>query len=95
MTTTVGIRDLVRNSRLLEEYDYVDVEDKRSHTYKGLFVSPKYAEELKAYLKKKIRAEKRKAIAEVMQFAGMENGVFGEKNVQELTAEKRKRYEDR
>jgi hypothetical protein len=95
MTTTVGIRDLVRNSRLLEEYDYVDVEDKRSHTYKGLFVSPKYAEELKAYLKKKIRAEKRKAIADVMQFAGMENGVFGEKNVQELTAEKRKRYADR
>jgi hypothetical protein len=95
MTTTVGIRDLIRKSKILEEYDYVDVEDKRSHTYKGLFVSPKYADELKSYLKKRIKEEKRKAIYDVMQFAGVMTSEFGEKSVQELTEEKRKKYEER
>ena len=95
MATTVGIRDLIRNSSILDEYDYVDVEDKRSHIYKGLFVSPKYAGELKTYLERKIRAEKRKALDDVMQFAGAVNGEFGEKNVQELTEKKRKKYEKR
>ncbi len=95
MATTVGIRDLIRNSSILDEYDYVDVEDKRSHIYKGLFVSPKYADELKTYLEKKIRAEKRKALDDVMRFAGAVNGEFGEKSVQELTEKKRKKYEKR
>lgn len=93
--TTIGIRDLVRNAKILDEYDYVDVEDKRSHTYKGLFISPKYADDLKAYLKRKIKAEKRKALDDIMQFAGMVNDDFGEKNVQELTEKKRKKYEER
>jgi len=52
MTTTVGIRELSRNSKLLEQYDYVDVEDKKTHEYKGLFISPKYADEFKKYLEK-------------------------------------------
>ncbi len=30
MTTTVGMRELVRNSNILEGYDYVEVEDKIS-----------------------------------------------------------------
>ena len=94
MTITIGIRDLIRKTKILEEYDYVDVEDKRSHTYKGLFVSPKYADELKVYLKKKNREEKRKAISAVMQFAGVVTGEFGEKSIQELTEVKRKKYEE-
>ena len=95
MTTTIGIRDLIRNSKILDEYDYVDVEDKRSHIYKGLFVSPKYAGELKAYLKKRIKEEKSKALNDIMQFAGVANGEFGEKKVQELTEKKSKKYEKR
>lgn len=93
--TTIGIRDLVRNAKILDEYDYVDVEDKRSHTYKGLFISPKYADDFKAYLKRKIEAEKRKALDDIMQFAGMANDEFGKKNVQELTEKKSKKYEER
>jgi len=90
----IGVRDLVRNSRIFENHDYVDVEDKRSHTYKGLFVSPKYAAELKAYLDKKIQKEKRRKLADIMQFAGVENGSFADMSVQELTAGKRKRHEE-
>ena len=50
MTKVIGIRDLVRNASLLEEYDYVEIEDKRTHEYKGLFISPKYAQEMKQIL---------------------------------------------
>ncbi len=70
MTTTVGIRELSRNSKLLEQYDYVDVEDKKTHEYKGLFISPKYADEFKKYLDKKISKEKQTQLDEIMQFMG-------------------------
>jgi hypothetical protein len=94
MTTTVGIRDLVRNSKILEQYDYVDVVDKRTHIYKGLFVSPKYADEFKVYLEQKIKTKRRKILDDIMQFSGMSDGEFGENSVQELTAKKRKKYEE-
>ena len=58
MTTIVGIRDIARNIDLLKEYDYVDVEDKKTHEYKGLFLSPSYAKEFKEYLAKKIEQKK-------------------------------------
>ena len=70
MTTTVGIRELVRNSNILDNYDYVDVEDKRTHKYKGLFVSPKYADEFKAFLKEKISKQKQEKLNRIMKYAG-------------------------
>ena len=70
MTTTVGIRELSRNSKLLEQYDYVDVEDKKTHEYKGLFISPKYADEFKKYLDKKISKEKQDMLDRIDKFAG-------------------------
>ena len=94
MKTTVGIRDLARNSKILEQYDYVDVIDKRTYIYKGLFVSPKYAEEFKAYLARKIEIEKRKSLDDIMQFAGISDKQFGDNSVQKLTAMKRKKYEE-
>jgi len=94
MTTTVGIRELARNSKILEQHDYVDVVDKRTHIYKGLFVSPRYAEEFKAYLARKIKKEKRKSLDDIMQFAGISDSQFGENSVQKLTAEKRKKYDE-
>ncbi|MEA3363530.1 MAG: hypothetical protein U9Q61_09745 [Thermodesulfobacteriota bacterium] len=93
MTITVGIRDLIRDSGILDEHDYVDIEDKRSHSYKGLFVAPKYAQELKAYLDKKIQSDKNNALHEIMQFAGSAKGEFDNKSIQELTTEKRARHD--
>ena len=89
-----GIRDLIKNSNILDQYDYIDIEDKRTHQYKGLFVSPKYADELKEYLKKKILKQKQKDVDEIMQFAGVANGECKGMNVQELTRLKRKRYKN-
>jgi len=66
----IGIRELARNSNILADHDYVDVEDKKTHEYKGLFISPKYADEFKRFLKNKISKELRKQLDEINQFAG-------------------------
>ena len=70
MTMTVGMRELSRNSNILDGYDYVDVEDKKTHEYKGLFVSPKYAEDFKKYLDEKISEEKQEKLDKLMKFVG-------------------------
>ena len=70
MTIKVGIRELARNSNILSGHDYIDVEDKKTHEYKGLFVSPKYADEFKIFLKDKISKELQKQLDEIDKFAG-------------------------
>jgi len=70
MTIKVGYRELARNSNILDGYDYVEVEDKKTHEYKGLFVSPKYADEIKDFLEAKISKEIQEQLDEMMQFAG-------------------------
>ena len=70
MTRMVGIRDLARNSNILDGYDYIEVEDKKTHEYKGLFVSPKYADEFKRFLEDKLSKEIQEKLDEVKRFAG-------------------------
>ena len=74
MTTTLSIRELARNTNILQQYDYVDIEDKKSHEYKGLFISPKYAEEFKKLLEKKIADQREQDLDEIMQFVGIAHG---------------------
>ena len=47
MTKKIGIREVTRNFSILDEYDYVEIEDKKTHEYKGMFISSKYAKEFK------------------------------------------------
>jgi hypothetical protein len=70
VTTTIGMRELARNSNILDGYDYVEVEDKKTHEYKGLFVSPKYAKEFKAFLDNKISKEYQEKLDRIMKYAG-------------------------
>ena len=70
MTKVIGIRDLVRNASLLEEYDYVEIEDKRTHEYKGLFISPKYAQEMKQILEEKLAKEREEKLNRLKKFIG-------------------------
>ena len=70
MTTTIGLRELSRNSNILDGYDYVDVKDKKTHEYKGLFISPKYANEFKRLLEKKISQEVQEQLDEIDRFSG-------------------------
>jgi hypothetical protein len=73
---TIGIRELVRNSKIIENYDYIEIEDKKTHEKKGLLISPKYADEFKKLLDKKISQAKQAKIDRIMQFAGIANGEF-------------------
>ncbi len=70
MTTKMGIRDITRNFSILDKYDYIEIEDKKTHKTKGLIVSDKYANEIKKILAKKIEEKKQKKLDEIMQFAG-------------------------
>ncbi|WP_292662810.1 hypothetical protein [Nitratifractor sp.] len=94
MTTTMSIRELMRNGNMVGEYDYIDIEDRKRKAYKGVFVSRKYADEVKAFLQRKIAEEKRKKIDSLMHFAGSMEGESGEMTAQEIRASKRKEYED-
>lgn len=73
MTTIVGIRDLARNIDILQKHDYVDIEDKKTHEYKGLFLSPAYAKEFKEYLKNKSKKEKEDKLSRLKTYAGKGN----------------------
>ena len=70
MTISVGMRELARNSHILDDYDYVDIEDKKTHEYKGLLISPKYADEFKRFLEKKLANEKQEKLDRAMQYIG-------------------------
>ncbi|MEA2028186.1 MAG: hypothetical protein U9N49_04360 [Campylobacterota bacterium] len=69
-TLTTGIRDIARNVNMLQEYDYIEVEDKKTHEYKGLFLSPKYAKEFKAYLEDKKAKEIEAKLERFKKYAG-------------------------
>lgn len=92
MTIKVGIRELGRNSNILDGHDYVDVEDKKTHEYKGLFISPKYADDFKKFLEAKISKQKQEALDEIMQFVGMCNGDTQNMTAQEIKASKKAKY---
>ncbi|HQR74022.1 MAG TPA: hypothetical protein PLH07_05900 [Sulfurovum sp.] len=89
---TIGIRELARNTKIIEQYDYVEIEDKKTHEKKGLLISPKYADEFKALLEKKISAEKKAKLDKIMQFAGILNGETQNMTSQEIKASKRAKY---
>lgn len=92
MTIIVGMRELARNSNILDGHDYVDVEDKKTHEYKGLFVSPKYADKFKKYLKAMKSKQKQEELDEIMQFVGMCNGDTKNMTSQEIKASKKAKY---
>lgn len=70
MTTTMSIRELTRNGNMFSEYDYIDIEDRKSHEYKGVFISFKYADEVKQFLENKLAKEKKDKLDRVMKYAG-------------------------
>ncbi len=92
MTTTMSIRELTRNGSRLEEYDYIDIEDKKRKEYKGVFISSRYADEVKRFLEKKIDEEKQRKIDSIMKYAGSMNGDSSNMSSQEIKASKIKKY---
>jgi len=70
MTTTMSIRELTRSGSKIADYDYIDIEDRKSHEYKGVLISAKYADEVKRFLEKKLAKEKQEKLDRIMKYAG-------------------------
>jgi len=66
----MSIRELIRNGSMFGKYDYIDIEDRKSHEYKGVFISSKYADDVKKFLEKKMAKEKQEKLDRIMKFAG-------------------------
>ncbi len=92
MTQKVGIRDVMRNFKILEQYDIVEIEDKKTKKLKGLFISEKWAKELKDNIEKMIEQKRQEEVKEIMKFAGMFDGEIGNLSSQEIKAKKREKY---
>jgi hypothetical protein len=88
MTTTMSIRELSRSGKLFGQYDYIDIEDKKAHDYKGVFVPAQYAEMVKGFLVQELEKEKRAEIEGIMQFAGILSGQTHGRSAQQIKADK-------
>ena len=91
MTTTMSIRDLTRSGNMFAHYDYIDIEDKKSNEYKGVFVSSKYAKMVKEFLEREISKEKQAKLDEIMEFAGIMDGETENLSMQELRLKKKEK----
>ncbi len=70
MTKKIGVRELARNIKVLDEYDILEIEDKKTRRCKGVFVSSKYADEVKKFIENKERENKERKLRSLMRFAG-------------------------
>ncbi len=86
MTTSMSIRDLTRSGPVLMDYDYIDIEDKKSNEYKGVFV-PKYlAAEVKEFIETKLKEQKEQKRQSILKFAGIAKGDTKGIGVKEIKA---------
>jgi hypothetical protein len=81
MTTPIkiGIRELVRDTSILDKYDIIKIVDKKSHKLKGIFISSEYAKEVEKFLeekKKKEVQEKLDALNSIVEFARNGHNAF-------------------
>ena len=84
----MSIRELTRNGSMFGQYDYINIEDKKSNEYKGVFISSKYADLVKDFLKKEIAKRQKKELDDIMQFAGIMNGETDNLSTQELKSQR-------
>ena len=87
-TTKISIRELSRKVKDLAKYDFVDIEDKKSNQYRGVFISPKHAKDVKRFLESKLKKEKNDRLKRVMKFLGMAKGEFGDSTIQSIKSKK-------
>ncbi len=86
MTTSMSIRDLTRSGSALMNYDYIDIEDKRSNEYKGVFVPKHLATEVKEFINSKLQEQKERKKRSILKFAGIAKGETKGMSIQELKA---------
>ena len=93
MTTTLSIRELTRSGKILLDYDYIEIKDKKSDQNKGIFVPERFAEEVKELIDKKALLFKQKQKDLLLRYSGIADGDITEKSIQELKTDKKDRYQ--
>jgi len=88
MTTKIGIRDLVRNSNILNKYDFVEVEDKKTRKLKGVFISADLAEEFKKFIEEKKRKKVEAKLKAFNSITPLPSGTLTDKNIQKIKSNK-------
>ena len=76
MTKRVGVREFVKNSTMMDKYDYIEIEDKKSNKLKGIFISSKLAKEFEEFLEQKRKEEiekKLEAFDKIIEFSNEPN----------------------
>jgi hypothetical protein len=72
---TMSVRDLVHEGKELGS-EMVEIQNKKTGKYLGIFVPYQYAPQVKATVKKTIDKEVERKLKRVMSFAGTFSGVF-------------------
>ncbi len=93
MITTLSIRELTRSGKILLDYDYIDIEDRKSHQYKGVFVPDKYARDVKEFIDRKLLLQKQEQKKSILKYAGIADGDIGEKSIQEIKEMQKEKYQ--
>ena len=88
----MSIRELTRNGRMFEKYDYIDIEDRKTHDYKGVFIPARYADDVKEYLNAKLLKQKQDQVEGIIKFAGIADGDTANKSIQDIMKKKQDRY---
>ena len=70
MTKRIGIREVTRNFSILDDYDYVEIEDKKTHKVKGMFISEKLLDDVREFLEDRKAKEIQEQLDEIARFAG-------------------------
>ncbi|AEA33703.1 hypothetical protein Hipma_0733 [Hippea maritima DSM 10411] len=76
ITAKMGVKDLISNLNKLNEFDYIEIEDKKSKKLKGVFISAKLAMEFKKFLEEKSdkeTEEKLKAFRNMIKLSDRKN----------------------
>jgi len=89
MIKRISVRELVRNSNILEQYDFVEVEDKKSNKIRGLFISAKLANEFKEFLINKKQKDIEKKLKLLNSIQPLPKGSLNKKTIQSIKANKK------
>ena len=82
----IGIRELVRDTSILDRYDYIEIEDKKTHKSKGIFVSGKYAKDIEKFLKEKEQKEIEEKLEAFRNIVPLPEGFLTNESIQSIKA---------
>jgi len=86
MITKVSVREFVRNSNILKEYDFVEVEDKKSKKIRGIFISAELAKEFREFLELKNEKEIQKKLDALNRLKDIGDGLLKDLTIQDIKA---------